>query len=91
MFGSQKEVVIEANSITRAEFVCELIICSMALWHGTPLISVRDITVYSFDNLEKLPFVGNIIEFAAYGIPMACRIAARASFRSAYVNWIIKY
>ncbi|MFX4261235.1 hypothetical protein ACOBQJ_03425 [Pelotomaculum propionicicum] len=35
-FAGQKEVVIEAGSITRAEIACELIICSMALWGGSP-------------------------------------------------------
>ena len=88
----KREVVIEAKSIKRAQFVCDLIICSMCL-DGVTGLEVRDIAVYPFDtNSNEEPLYNcNVTEFQTPGIPLYCKFAAKISFHRSYVNATNKY
>jgi hypothetical protein len=88
----KRKVIIEAKSINRAQFVCDLIICSMCL-DGFTDLAVRDIAVYPFEpnSNEKPLYHCNVTEFQTPGIPLYCKLAAKISFYRSYVNAINKY
>lgn len=97
-----REVVIESMNHTRAQQACDLIIASLNLIQGTANVNVRDLIIYARDkdNTEKiskwLP-VNNILESSMQylmiprDIPIACRVATKASYRKYLVNSLIKY
>ncbi len=88
----EHEVIIEAKSISRAQFACDLILCSMCL-KDSMLIGLRDIAVYPIDsdNNEKPLYYNTINKFDTPNIPLYCTIASKISFRRSYINAINKY
>ncbi|MGI5891813.1 MAG: hypothetical protein ACOX7H_03625 [Bacillota bacterium] len=87
------EIIIEAKSIFRAQFVCDLIICSMCVLEGHLLLGIRDTAVYPLDSnsVEKPLYDCQMVECQTEGFPLACKLAAKISFHSSYVNAVNKF
>ena len=92
-FVTKREIVIEAKSIKRAQFVCDLIIGSMCVLEGCVSLGIRDTSVYPLEeNIGEEPlYSSQITEYITLGFPSACKLAAKASFRRSYVNAINKF
>lgn len=87
------EITIEAKSIFRAQFVCDLIICSMCVLNGYLNFSIRDIAVYPLDSnsVEEPLYDCQMVKCQMPEFPLACKLAAKISFHRSYVNAVNKY
>jgi hypothetical protein len=85
------EIVIEASSIYRAQYACDLIICSLCLLNANPSISLRDMAVYPINTKCDPLFESSITKFQTGNILLCCKLAAKVSFHVRYVNAVNKY
>ena len=84
-----KIVVINANSLERAQFVSELLYASSCLYFGALPFSQRPEACLIDESgaSQQRPLMG-----ATYsGVPVVCMIASKASFRKEYQYAISKY
>jgi len=95
LLKGQKEIIISAKSRETAQRTLNLILASNYLFDGDPplfsvdLVAFRERDLKNFDKNERL-----LVESKSFGtirFPIACAIAAKASFRSSLVYAILKY
>lgn len=94
---NQQEIIIYASNRQSAQKVLNLITSSLELYGGQPISPFGDIDLFAYNDeeikkldeeeLAELRFKS----FSTSGIPAACLIAAKASYRKKYVYAIAKY
>jgi hypothetical protein len=91
-----REVVIHAASHATAQRVSDLILASLSLVGGMPPIKESSYEVHPIGKApgepRRLTFERHPDEFfSTHDIPLACLVAAKASFRRAHVYALAKY
>lgn len=86
------ELMIRANSIERAQLICDLLVCGINLMIGSYDIAIRDIVAIPLNSDEDTLFDSNLRGMTRPGVvPLLCRLVANASFREKYVNALTKF
>lgn len=85
------ELIIRANSIERAQLICDLLVCGINLMAGSYYLLIRHIVAIPLDNDEETLFDTGLSLLKYPGIPLICQLVAKASFREKYVNALTKF
>lgn len=87
------EILVETSSICRAQYVVDLIICSLILYGGPASLELGSIAAYPLESSgrKKRVYEATIVEYQNPDISKACPIAARASQKKAYIYSFFKY
>ena len=87
------EVLVKASSIFRAQYVVDLIICSLILYNGPASLEIGSLAAYPIDcnSREKRIYESTTSEYQNPDISKACQIAVRASQKKAYIYSFFKY
>ena len=84
-----KAVVVHAKSQQRAQYVADMIHASSSLLDGSlPFIGYSDVIPFLQSDCNNEAISAGA---TCSGIPLACRISAKASFRKVYQNALFKY
>jgi hypothetical protein len=88
--GSPTEIVIEASSVSTAQRALNLIQTAHELLQGAPSVFGLSLKVIPDDPLERKqlyphPFFDHVSRIRMAGFPEACRLAAKASTKRAYM------
>jgi hypothetical protein len=87
------EVVVKTSSILRAQYVVDLIICSLILYDGPASLEIGSLAAYplAVNSKEKKVYEPTMYEYQNPDISTACQIAASASHKKAYIYSFFKY
>ena len=92
-YSDVHEVLIVTSSIVRAQYVVDLIICSLVLCGGPALLEIGSIAAYPIDgsSSEKQVYENTMFKYQNLDISKACQIAAKASHKKAYTYSFFKF